>query len=90
MITAGETGITGPWMHHGNFPSLKDVIEFYNLGNPSPIQKGLNVPDSLRNVPKSPILRKLNLDITEQRALEAFLGSISTRVSKIMPPQLPQ
>ena len=85
-----ETNITGPWMHHGNFPSLKDVVEFYNLGNPSPIQKAAIVPDSFRNVPKSSILRKLNLTLEEQQALEAFLRSISTRVNKIIPPTLPE
>jgi cytochrome c peroxidase len=85
-----ETNITGPWMHHGNFPSLKDVVEFYNLGNPSPIQKAAVVPDSFRNVPKSSILRKLNLTLEEQQALEAFLRSISTRVNKIIPPTLPE
>ncbi|MFD2285945.1 hypothetical protein GJU39_01265 [Pedobacter petrophilus] len=36
-----ETNITRPWMHHGNFPSLKDVIEFYNLGNPITQQRAL-------------------------------------------------
>lgn len=37
--TLRETARTGPWMHHGHFPSLLDVVEFYNLGNPSPIQE---------------------------------------------------
>jgi cytochrome c peroxidase len=85
-----ETNITGPWMHHGNFPSLKDVIEFYNLGNPISIQKGVTVPDSLRASKKSSMLTKLNLTLEEQQNLEAFLKSISTRVSKINPPTLPQ
>ncbi|PWS26318.1 cytochrome-c peroxidase [Pedobacter yonginense] len=84
-----ETNITGPWMHHGNFPSLKDVIEFYNLGNPIAEQRALKVPDSLKT-PKSTMLRKLNLNLTEQNALEAFLRSISTRVNKINPPILPK
>ncbi len=85
-----ETGITGPWMHHGNFPSLKDVVEFYNLGNPVAQRKSLSTePDSLVNIQKSPILRKLNLTLEEQQNLEAFLVSISTRVNKINPPVLP-
>lgn len=84
-----ETNITGPWMHHGNFPSLKDVIEFYNLGNPIAEQRSLKVPDSLK-APKSAMLRKLNLSLTEQAQLEAFLRSISTRVNKINPPELPK
>jgi cytochrome c peroxidase len=84
-----ETNITGPWMHHGNFPSLKDVIEFYNLGNPIAEQKSLKVADSLK-APKSAMLRKLNLTLIEQQQLEAFLKSISTNVNKINPPVLPK
>lgn len=86
-----ETSITGPWMHHGNFPSLRDVIEFYNLGNPVAQQRALadKIPDSLKT-PKSAMLKKLNLSIDEQRALEAFLRAISTQVNKIMPPALPK
>ncbi|HEX7367213.1 MAG TPA: cytochrome-c peroxidase [Pelobium sp.] len=86
-----ETNITGPWMHHGNFPSLKDVIEFYNLGNPVSIQRNAVVADSiLNNSKKSAMLQKLNLTLDEQQDLEAFLRSISTRVSKIIPPTLPK
>lgn len=84
-----ENTITGPWMHHGNFPSIKDVIEFYNLGNPVAQQKSLKIPDSLQ-VPKSAMLTKLNLTLKEQQQLEAFLKSISTSVSKINPPTLPK
>ncbi len=85
-----ENNITGPWMHHGNFPSIRDVIEYYNLGNPSPIQRGVQVPDSLKKYGRSAMLKKLNLTEEEKLALEAFLRSISTRVSKIMPPELPK
>ena len=83
-----ETSITGPWMHNGNFPSLRDVIELYNLGNQIRISRSAVVPDSLRN-PASPLLRKLNLTLTERQQLEAFLKSISTSVQKMFPPQLP-
>lgn len=84
-----ETHITGPWMHHGNFPTLMDVIEYYNLGNPSPIQRAAVVPDSLKQYGTSDRLQKLNLTKDEKAALEAFLKSISTRVNKIIPPELP-
>lgn len=84
-----ETNITGPWMHHGNFPSIKDVIEFYNLGNPIAQQRSLIIPDSLK-APKSSMLRKLNLTVQERAQLEAFLKSISTMVNKINPPVLPK
>ncbi|MBK0384271.1 cytochrome-c peroxidase [Pedobacter sp. SD-b] len=85
-----ETSITGPWMHHGNFPSLKDVIEFYNFGNPIATPKNAVIPDSLLIAKKSPMLQKLNLTLEEQEDLEAFLRAISTRVSKINAPTLPQ
>lgn len=84
-----ETNITGPWMHHGNFPSLKDVVEFYDLGNPIAQQRSLKVADSLK-APKSAMLRKLNLTLKEREQVEAFLKSISTSVNKINPPILPK
>ncbi|MGJ1265700.1 hypothetical protein ACR78F_03490 [Sphingobacterium spiritivorum] len=40
-----ETNLTGPWMHHGNFPTLRDVVELYNPGNPAPIQRRVIKPD---------------------------------------------
>lgn len=84
-----ETNITGPWMHHGNFPSLKDVVEFYDLGNPIAQQRALKVADSLK-APKSAMLKKLNLTLKEREQVEAFLKSISTSVNKINPPVLPK
>lgn len=83
-----EVSQTGPWMHHGNFPSLNDVIEYYNLGNPSPIQRNVVVPEGQRPV-TSPILRKLYLTVEERQQLEAFLKCISTPVQKPAPPVLP-
>lgn len=82
-----ETMNTGPWMHHGNFPSMKDVIQFYNLGNPAPIQKKyLGTPrDSL--LPKTDVLlRKLNLTDKEIDALIAFMGSITTTPRRLNAP----
>lgn len=84
-----ETALTGPWMHNGNFPSLKDVIEFYNLGNPAPIQRHVQVDEAMRPIP-SPLLRKLNLTLEERQQLEAFLGAITTRTQRMAPPELPQ
>ena len=78
---------TGPWMHHGNFPTLKDVIFLYNLGNPAPIPKSYKGGrDSL--LPKtSPLLRKLDLTDREINALITFLGSITTTPRRLNPPQ---
>ncbi len=88
--TLREISETGPWMHHGHFPSLLDVIEFYNLGNPSPIQKKyLGTPrDSLLPV-TSPILKKLDLSKEEVNALIAFLETISTRKQRVNLSKMP-
>jgi cytochrome c peroxidase len=89
--TLREISNTGPWMHHGHFPSLLDVVEFYNLGNPAVIQKKyLGTPrDSL--IPKtSPLLKKLNLDREEIDALLAFLETLSTPNRRIIIPTLPK
>ncbi len=77
---------TGPWMHHGNFPTLVDVIHFYNNGNPAPIQKMYQgtARDSL--LPKtSPILKKLYLSDVEKQDLLAFLQSITTTPKRVNP-----
>lgn len=82
-----EVTNTGPWMHHGNFPTLKDVIFLYNLGNPAPVPKSYKGGrDSL--LPKtSPLLKKLNMDDNEIDALIAFLGTITTTPRRLNPPQ---
>ncbi|MFT4031255.1 MAG: cytochrome-c peroxidase [Siphonobacter sp.] len=77
-----EIARTGPWMHHGNFPSLMDVIEYYNLGNPAPIQRFVKVDETKRPV-TSPILRKLGLTKEERLQLEAFLRAISVSSQKM-------
>lgn len=82
-----ETINTGPWFHHGNFPTIKDVIFFYNLGNPAPIQKKYQGTPRDSLLPKtSPILHKLNLTDKEVNALAAFLQSITTIPRRLNPP----
>jgi cytochrome c peroxidase len=82
-----EIANTGPWMHHGNFPTLKDVVLFYNLGNPAPIQKKyMGIRDSLLPV-TSPILRKLQLSDAEVKAVLAFLQTITTTPRRLQPPE---
>lgn len=89
--TLREVARTGPWMHHGHFPSLLDVVQFYNLGNPSPIQKRYKNTerDSLLPV-TSPILKKLELTPAEEQALIAFLETLSTPVRRMKMPELPK
>lgn len=82
-----ETANTGPWMHHGNFPSLKDVVFFYNLGNPAPIQKKYlgTARDSL--LPKTDVLlKKLQMTDKEVDALIAFMQAITTTPRRLQPP----
>ncbi|GAA4888615.1 cytochrome c peroxidase [Flaviramulus aquimarinus] len=89
--TIREVSRTGPWMHNGHFPSLLDIVEFYNLGNPAVIQKKYlgTARDSL--IPKpSPFSRKLHLDKTELNALIAFMETLSTPTRRILLPELPK
>ena len=78
---------TGPWFHHGNFPTIKDVVLFYNLGNPAPIQKKyMGTPrDSIVPV-TSPMLKKLNLTEKEVDAVIAFMSAITTTPRRLNPP----
>jgi cytochrome c peroxidase len=89
--TLREVVRTGPWMHHGHFPSLLDVVELYNLGNPSPVQaryKG-TPRDSLQGK-TSPILRKLALSKQEVKALISFVETLSTPNQRMKMPELPK
>lgn len=82
-----DAAFTGPWFHHGNFPSLKDVVQFYNLGNPSPIQKKYKGDrDSL--LPKtSSLLGKLGMTPKEIDAVVAFLDAVSAKPLRVSPPK---
>lgn len=89
--TLREVANTKPWMHHGHFPSLLDVVELYNGGNPSPIQKKYlgTARDSL--IPKvDPMLKKLNLNKEEISDLLAFIETLSTPTRRIMTPIMPK
>lgn len=82
--TLREVAKTGPWMHHGHFPSLLDVVEFYNLGNPAPIQKRyLGTPRDSLIPTTSPILQRLHLTKEEQQALIAFLKTLSSKNNRV-------
>ena len=89
--TIREVSNTRPWMHNGHFPSLLDVVEFYNLGNPSPIQKKYLGTERDSLIPKtSPILKNLDLNKEEINALLAFIETLSTPTRRILIPALPQ
>jgi cytochrome c peroxidase len=88
--TLREVGRTGPWMHHGHFPTLLDVVQFYNLGNPSPIQKKYQENLKKEDIPvNSPLLKKLELTKEEELALVAFLQTLSTPTRRMKAPDLP-
>jgi cytochrome c peroxidase len=89
--TLREISRTGPWMHNGHFPSLLDIVEFYNLGNPAPVQKKYlgTERDSLLPITSS-ILKKLNLEKTEINALLAFMETLSSNNGRTLIPILPQ
>ncbi|MGJ1228303.1 cytochrome-c peroxidase [Sphingobacterium siyangense] len=85
-----NTGLTGPWMHHGNFPTLRDVVELYNLGNPAPIQRHVKIDEKTRPI-HSPLLKRLNLSRQEVDAVIAFLQAVSTPTQRrIAMPELPE
>jgi cytochrome c peroxidase len=89
--TLREVTRTGPWMHHGHFPTLLDVVQYYNLGNPAPIQKKHVGTERDALIPEvSPMLKRLDMDDEELDALLAFLETLSTRTVRMAPPQLPQ
>lgn len=89
--TLREVSRTGPWMHHGVFTSLTDVIRFYNAGNPEAQKRLSTVYEGVTlNSKKSPLLKKLDLTAMEIQQLEAFLGTLRSRTVRITPPALPQ
>ena len=89
--TLREVARTGPWMHHGHFPFLIDVVQLYNLGNPSPIQKKYEgtARDSMKPT-TSPLLKKLEMTKLEEKALVAFLGTLTTPTVRMKMPSMPK
>ncbi|RBQ31918.1 cytochrome-c peroxidase [Arcobacter sp. FW59] len=73
--TLRQISKTAPYMHNGLFPSLRGIINMYNVGmfNPQPNKAQLNDP----KFPKtSPILQKLDLTDKEISALLMFLNTL--------------
>jgi cytochrome c peroxidase len=67
---------TPPYMHDGVFDTLEEVVAFYVGG-------GSDGPD------KSPLIKPLDLDAREQRALVAFLRSLTDPGARVDLPRLP-
>ncbi|MEO0369041.1 MAG: cytochrome c peroxidase, partial [Pseudomonadota bacterium] len=56
--------LTAPYMHNGEFKSLRDVVDFYDQGG-------------VKHAELSPLIRPLALNEAEKAALVAFLGSLN-------------
>jgi cytochrome c peroxidase len=68
--------LTGPYMHDGVFGTLEQVVAFYvGGGGPGPN--------------KSPLIKPLDLSAKEQKALVAFLRSLTDPSAQVDPPRLP-
>ena len=71
-----NVALTGPYMHDGVFSTLDEVVAFYAAGGG---------PAATR----SPLLKPLDLSTAEQRALVAFLRSLTDATARVTPPRLP-
>jgi cytochrome c peroxidase len=68
--------LTGPYMHDGVFTTLDQVVAFYVAGGGPAANK-------------SPLVKPLDLSVKEQKALVAFLRSLTDRTARVDPPKLP-
>ncbi len=71
---------TAPYMHHGQFFTLREVIDFYDKGgDQNEFTSSKKHPGNPCGAPgtKTPILKKLNLTEAEKTDLEEFLNSLS-------------
>ena len=57
--------VTAPYMHNGEFLTLRSVLDFYNQGG-------------VQHEQLSPLIRPLNLSEDELSALESFLNSLTS------------
>jgi cytochrome c peroxidase len=75
-LTLRNVELSGPYMHDGVFTTLDQVVAFYvGGGGPAPT--------------KSPLIKPLDLSPKEQKALVAFLKSLTDPSAKVTPPKLP-
>ena len=67
--TVRNIELTAPYMHHGGFKTLEEVVEFYNVGGGEGL--GLSVPNQTLQ-PK-----RLNLSMQEKKDLIFFMKSLT-------------
>lgn len=65
--TLRSVGLTPPYMHTGNFPSLEAVVQHYDLGG---------APNGAFDGVRDELMRPLSLDARERQALVAFLHAL--------------
>jgi len=64
---------TKPWMHNGSFANMEGILNVYNAGG----FKFTKDPNDEMSPVTSKLLKPLNLNYEEMKALEAFLHSIT-------------
>lgn len=76
--TSGLRGVghTAPFMHDGSLETLKDVVQYYNVGGGD-------------HENKSDLVKPLNLTEKEVDALVAFLESLSGEIPNVETPEIP-
>jgi len=77
--TVRNSALTGPYMHNGALKSLEEVVTFYNMGGGAGM--GLDVPNQTL-APDA-----LNLSNYEQKALVAFMQSLTDTTGMTSVPQ---
>jgi cytochrome c peroxidase len=75
--TLRDVALTAPYMHHGIYTSLEEVVEHYDRGG--------DVKDNL-----SPNIAPLNLSAQDKADLVAFLKSLTGTPARIVLPHFPQ
>jgi cytochrome c peroxidase len=75
-LTLRNVALTGPYMHDGVFTTLDQVVAFYAAGGGPAATK-------------SPLIKPLDLSVAEQKALVAFLDSLTDPGVHVDPPRLP-
>lgn len=79
---------TGPWMHNGFFPSLRGVVNMYNVGMPHQRRKAHEKNDP-RFPSNSPLLKALQLTDQEKSDLVTFLESLAEPPMRVLDPPFP-
>lgn len=75
--TLRDIALTGPYMHHGIYRTLEEVVDHYDRGG-----------DVTHNL--SPEIKRLKLSDREKADLVAFLHSLTGKQAAITVPRLPQ